>query len=178
MSVIDFTKKECTDVMEVYDDWTKYVAILNTMSARGLASNVPESEFAELANTLRKAKYAFSDLPLNEAYVRILADGADVQVPLLAKIDIDPVQKKISRCCGNTPPSKSMLDLLKTGGYAAAKWALSGFQLVSKDDQNKRLDACEVCEQLDFKDYRCRGCGCFVKIKAWMATEVCPQEKW
>lgn len=86
--------------------------------------------------------------------------------------------KRIVRCCGNTPPTPTMVEMLKTGGYAAAKWVLSGFQLVDPVIQGERLDCCEDCEYLTANATRCIKCGCFVRFKAWMATESCPLDKW
>lgn len=99
--------------------------------------------------------------------------------PATPSRDIGPIPpKRMSRCCGNDPPTKKMLDLLKSGGMAAAKWALSGFPVVTQDEQNKRLDICDECDHLYTEAARCNLCGCYVKVKAWMSTEHCPQEKW
>jgi hypothetical protein len=105
---------------------------------------------------------------------------SDVGVSNAYTLNVDTQQttKKISRCCGNEPPNQSMIELLKTGGYAAAKWALQGFKIVTQEQQNARLDKCEECDSLYVPDARCTECGCYVKVKAWMATEDCPKGKW
>lgn len=84
----------------------------------------------------------------------------------------------INLCCNNDPPSKSMVDLLSRSGYSVAKWVISGFKLVSPEEQKGRLLVCSDCRMLNIADSRCKECGCFVKIKAWMATEDCPLNKW
>ena len=40
----------------------------------------------------------------------------------------------------------------------------------------KRLATCNECERL--ADGMCRGCGCFVEMRAAVAKNACPYEKW
>ena len=40
----------------------------------------------------------------------------------------------------------------------------------------KRLSVCKECERL--ADGMCRGCGCFVEMRAAVTKNVCPYEKW
>jgi hypothetical protein len=47
---------------------------------------------------------------------------------------------------------------------------------VSDEIYKLRLSICDGCEFKD--DLRCKLCGCFVKAKALLTTEVCPKEKW
>ena len=55
---------------------------------------------------------------------------------------------------------------------AFAKWASSGFKTPQAPDLKARLDACAQCEHN--KAQRCELCGCFIKAKAGMGTEDCP----
>lgn len=47
---------------------------------------------------------------------------------------------------------------------------------VSEDLVARRLAACEACPHLDGD--QCRLCTCFVDIKAMLATERCPDDRW
>lgn len=145
--------------------------------------------FEEFSRRTGEAEFvqAFQPAVYNALVAAIAAKNSDPQIGLAEIIteqnalatSINPVQPlKISRCCGNDPPTQGMLELLKTGGYAAAKWALAGFNIVSKEEQNRRLDLCEQCDKIHIPAVRCTECGCYVKVKAWMETEHCPLEKW
>jgi len=41
-----------------------------------------------------------------------------------------------------------------------------------------RLELCENCEELDKESYRCKKCGCGMKIKTQLAVVKCPLDKW
>ena len=41
---------------------------------------------------------------------------------------------------------------------------------------DKRLAVCRRCDLL--ADGMCRGCGCFVELRAVIRTNGCPYEKW
>lgn len=40
----------------------------------------------------------------------------------------------------------------------------------------ERLAVCKECERL--ADGMCRGCGCFVEMRAAVTKNACPYEKW
>lgn len=40
----------------------------------------------------------------------------------------------------------------------------------------KRLAICKECDRL--ADGMCRGCGCFVEMRAAITKNACPYEKW
>lgn len=42
----------------------------------------------------------------------------------------------------------------------------------------QRLDACHRCPFYLPKTKQCAECGCFVQVKAKLATEKCPKHKW
>jgi hypothetical protein len=41
---------------------------------------------------------------------------------------------------------------------------------------NERLDICLSCDLL--ADAMCRGCGCFVEMRAAVKINTCPYDKW
>ena len=55
-------------------------------------------------------------------------------------------------------------------------YAKSGFKNVTTEQYKDRLNICNKCEFLD--DSRCTQCGCFIGVKAWIASEKCPIDKW
>ena len=47
-----------------------------------------------------------------------------------------------------------------------------------KEIIKKRLDICSKCEFFISPTSQCRKCGCFMKVKARLANQVCPVDKW
>ncbi len=47
---------------------------------------------------------------------------------------------------------------------------------VEEDLYEKRLSVCKNCDLLT--DGMCRGCGCYVELRAIMQKNTCPYEKW
>ena len=41
-----------------------------------------------------------------------------------------------------------------------------------------RLKLCETCECLDYDNWKCKKCGCYLDKKCKMSTEKCPKDKW
>ena len=54
----------------------------------------------------------------------------------------------------------------------------SGMETVGDDEYQRRLDICNGCEWFDHEAGRCKQCGCFMRIKAKLASEKCPIDKW
>ena len=59
-------------------------------------------------------------------------------------------------------------------------YALKGFQNVTKESYQHRLDVCDKCEFCKKEDvlWTCLSCGCNVKIAAAIATKDCPLNRW
>jgi heterodisulfide reductase subunit A-like polyferredoxin len=76
------------------------------------------------------------------------------------------------------------MDLLKNSATAAARAAgaiSEGKELkVSDEEKEKRLAICNSCPHKEelIGQPRCGACGCFLKLKASLATEKCPKDKW
>ena len=47
-----------------------------------------------------------------------------------------------------------------------------------KEIIKNRLDICSKCEVFISPTSQCRKCGCFMKVKARLANQVCPVDKW
>lgn len=49
----------------------------------------------------------------------------------------------------------------------------SGVPLTDREQYEKRLNACNSCEQLIYGT-TCMSCGCFVRVRALNALRICP----
>jgi hypothetical protein len=49
---------------------------------------------------------------------------------------------------------------------------------VSDKIQKERFDICLGCEYFRPTSETCKVCGCFMKVKTWMANQKCPVNKW
>lgn len=49
----------------------------------------------------------------------------------------------------------------------------SGVPLTSRNNYEKRLEACNACDQLLYGT-TCMSCGCIVKVRALNALRICP----
>ena len=80
-------------------------------------------------------------------------------------------------------PSQCFLSRMLRFVQAKAKHAAAGFPVVSQEQLQARLSACEGCEY--FVEQTCSKCGCPIKEdraafwnKLAFATEDCPEGKW
>lgn len=176
--MIDFTQKEQADILKLVDNWADVDNIAFILKARSLMDSVNKLELSHEINRLKNAAFRYPDLDYHEALQTAILNNDDLELVVYPYLRPADKTYTIARCCNNEPPSQDMLELLKTGGFAVAKWVLSGFKLVTREQQDTRLAVCEQCEFLFKEQVRCTKCGCFVKIKAWMATEDCPLNKW
>lgn len=83
------------------------------------------------------------------------------------------------------PSLKHMaLELAGTAKDVLNKAILSGVVLASNETINKRWDICYDCEHLlkepvsEIIPYRCKLCGCGMKMKVRFAASQCPIKKW
>lgn len=78
--------------------------------------------------------------------------------------------------------------LAKMAGNAAAAmadvakgWFKGGQVRVAKEEQERRFAICQSCtEWFDPEKERCRHprCGCYMRLKTWLASQRCPIGKW
>ncbi len=61
---------------------------------------------------------------------------------------------------------------------AAAQHAMSGFNRVSAEEKEKRLEICKSCEFYIAHSKRCSKCGCFLEAKSGWSSQHCPIGKW
>jgi hypothetical protein len=61
---------------------------------------------------------------------------------------------------------------------AYAKWAMSGFQKRTDEEQEAVKAICVTCEFYNALKNKCSKCGCGLAKKIPIATESCPEGKW
>lgn len=71
----------------------------------------------------------------------------------------------------------SLLDKAISAGTAAVKFVAAGAPLTPNYELAKRLQTCSMCDKKT-PGWNCSVCGCHIPIKARMATEKCPIDKW
>ena len=81
--------------------------------------------------------------------------------------------------------SSSVRECLRKGDLKAAKKILGDYWVVKgevikadKSTKEERLAICEGCIHYHTPDDRCKICGCLMKVKASLAVESCPVNKW
>lgn len=61
----------------------------------------------------------------------------------------------------------------EVGGFVA-----KGMPVLSEEQAQQRLSICGECEFFISAEKRCGKCGCYMEVKAKMATTKCPIGKW
>ena len=84
--------------------------------------------------------------------------------------------------CNGCSGTKTVMNALGALARAAKALAVGEELLVMPEQRKERLDVCVKCEHFRPATSKigpmCGLCGCLVKMKAWLATEQCPAEKW
>lgn len=70
----------------------------------------------------------------------------------------------------------ALLRMAFTAAKSLSKFLGSGLKTVPAATQQKRLGTCATCEH--HTGVRCKLCGCFTSVKAWLPHENCPIGKW
>jgi hypothetical protein len=77
------------------------------------------------------------------------------------------------------PPLRERVKNARVAAQRVITRSLRGGRVaVSADETEKRLSICQQCEFFRTSDGTCSQCGCFIRLKAKLATEACPLEKW
>jgi hypothetical protein len=63
-------------------------------------------------------------------------------------------------------------------GNEMTKFVGNGMPIADAKKYEERIKICRQCELFDRYQRRCRKCGCFMLVKARMATASCPEKKW
>ena len=93
---------------------------------------------------------------------------------------INSVCEELPDICQDTEPP-STVDLARQFARSVLKWTCSGFQCVTSEQYQERLNTCLGCDRWNgeamFGLGRCGKCGCS-GVKLYMTTEKCPLDKW
>jgi tetratricopeptide (TPR) repeat protein len=110
----------------------------------------------------------------------------DYQSGAGALADRGPAGKGISFSAGvpsmgaraGQSPSRGpgMMRMAFSAVKSMAKFVATGMKTVPKAAYQRRLQTCSTCEH--HTGVRCKLCGCFTSVKAWLPHEHCPIGKW
>lgn len=91
----------------------------------------------------------------------------------------------LARKLRGEPPLPSLAEQARHAARAAGRASVAALTRrplrVPEPVRAARLAACRACDRYRPSDDRCGGaggCGCFVPIKAHLATEKCPLARW
>lgn len=75
--------------------------------------------------------------------------------------------------------TQSKLRFLKKSAKAVVEKAVTTGQVRTSDHEyQSRINICSSCEHFDNKLWKCKVCGCFMKVKARFIAVSCPERKW
>jgi Tetratricopeptide repeat/Family of unknown function (DUF6171) len=77
---------------------------------------------------------------------------------------------------GRQTRGPGLLRMALSAARSMSHYLASGMTAVPPDVHRRRLEVCAGCEQ--HTGLRCRVCGCFTNLKAWLPHESCPLGKW
>jgi hypothetical protein len=89
MTPIDFSKKECTDILQLFDSYNDFRAILRVFERRGYDIEVGVDSFITALKRATLASLKHNSIPLNEAYLLVTdeeAKGMLLDRPLQIKL--------------------------------------------------------------------------------------------
>lgn len=138
-------------------------------------------EFSTKSGLLQVALRRYPEMPVEEAYMKIVQDANTQNIPLPQGAAGDSA-KKSGGCssCGGKKEDKPLPSLTtQAGNFATAigQHAMDGFKETEKEVLEKRMTECNNCEDMR-SDGRCAKCGCYMQIKAKWDSAKCPVGKW
>jgi tetratricopeptide (TPR) repeat protein len=77
---------------------------------------------------------------------------------------------------GQAATGPGLLHMAIAAVKSMARFLTSGLKTVPAPTYQARLRSCAACPH--HTGVRCKLCGCFTSVKAWMPHEHCPIEKW
>jgi tetratricopeptide (TPR) repeat protein len=87
-----------------------------------------------------------------------------------------PAQAEAWPVPDQTGGGPGLLSMALSAAKSMGRFLGSGMKTVSPEIQRQRLGTCTGCEH--HTGLRCRVCGCFTNVKAWLPHENCPIGKW
>lgn len=74
-------------------------------------------------------------------------------------------------------PVPTARTVVKSLGKAVSDVVQHGIKFASKEEKERRMEACMACEHLHEMN-RCKVCGCFVDYKTQLEAWHCPLKRW
>lgn len=151
-------------VLDMVDpfDYDEFLRICETEKVQPLSIN----EYAMKVGYVMMAQVKYSDILIEEAYMKIVEDA-------------NGQQPQGCSSCGDKK-DKPLPSLATQAGNlvsAVGQHAMSGFKETEKEILEKRMTECNNCEDMR-SDGRCAKCGCYMQIKAKWDSAKCPVSKW
>lgn len=145
---------------------------------------MPWHEYAQKAEVALQAREVYPEMPVTDAYLQLIKDQkGELVVEQAEQIIAHGPPPEVPKGCGcaedngsDEPPTPLTIGLISQAGLSVLKWLAAGAPVLSRGDRSKRLKACAPCEHL--KGTRCDLCGCYIRVKSWMATEECLKNRW
>lgn len=106
-----------------------------------------------------------NSLPIEYKSQIVLSDNNSLPPAPIPRTDLPSLKKM----------AFSLTSALKDTILQAVK---DGSVIVTPNILLKRMDICVTCEFFVVDKSRCNKCGCFMNIKARLASSKCPIEKW
>ena len=81
-------------------------------------------------------------------------------------------------CCGGRfgKSDPTLREQIAYAAKAVGRILDEGFEIVDKEERNRRAGICSKCEYEGV--YKCKICNCLLILKRPLATESCPEERW
>lgn len=151
-------------VLDMVDpfDYDEFLRICETESIKALSIN----EYAMKAGYVMMAQIKYPDIPIEEAYMKIVADANGQQAMGCSSCG-DKKDKPL-------PPLATQAGNL---ALAVGQHAMSGFKSTDEETLTSRNSICDICDDMR-SDGRCSKCGCYMQIKAKWDSAKCPVGKW
>lgn len=151
-------------VLDMVDpfDYDEFLRICETEKVSPLTIN----EYAMKAGYVMMAQVKYSDVPIEEAYMKIV-------------VDANGQQAQGCSSCGDKK-DKPLPSLAAQAGNlvsAVGQHAMAGFKSTDEGTLGNRNSICDKCDDMR-SDGRCAKCGCYMQIKAKWDSAKCPVGKW
>lgn len=92
--------------------------------------------------------------------------------------DAQEPQEEVSQDQNLKKDPPSILEKAKNFTKASVAHMADGFNNVSDEKKQQRMDICNACEFINKSNNTCNQCGCFLDVKTSWRTTSCPIGKW
>lgn len=66
--------------------------------------------------------------------------------------------------------------MARSAAKAGVGFVLDGLKTVERAEHERRIVVCSACQ--DLVGGRCKRCGCYMTLKAWLPKQHCPKGAW